>query len=1057
MSKFSMKIATSVAIVGGLVAGAVSASAALNLPTMSCSYSFNTNTKLGSTGVEVMNLQKVLNMYPQTQVSTSGAGFPGMETSYFGPATKAAVNKFHALHLVELGITAPTGNVFAGTRALLNQICTGGSVSTGTTLPMGCTSTAGFSPLTGQSCATGVTTGTGTVVSGPISAMLGMTQPVGMLVQKQSGARLADITFTGNGTVTSVQFQRTGVSADATLTNVYLYDGNVRITDAASVVTGGYINFNATNGLFIVNGSRTISVRADIADTTSGQSVGVKLNSVTAGGSVSTYSNVIGNNLQIGSLATAGVNFSTGSLGLSATTVNVDAGTQAYNVWQGIASVSTRDVNLRAATFKFVGSAPVDAIANLSLYVDGTMVAGPSMVNASNNNKVTFDLGSMPFLMKTGSHTIDVRGDIVKGSNRTITFSVENVADLMFEDTNLMGVNVSATIGGSTPLTQGNSVYNTISVNSGTVTVNVDPAFSTNKVTGGATNVPVGQFTMKGYGEDVKVNNLQVTFATTTISTLNNVSLYVNGGQVGTNQNFTGQPLSFTLGSSLIIPAGQTVTFTVKADMVDGSNAAYTTGSVAARIGGVTNNAQGQSSNELVTVAGGAGVLGNSLSISSGAGSFTRTAGFTAVSVAPNTSNVKIGSFSLQADSSESVRINTVGVKPTVATYAQSNISNLTVKSNGMTVGTPVGNPSTGTSTFSFPEITLPANSVMTFDVYADIGGAATGSTTADMSVTYRGSVSNTTVTSAAAGIAISSAASTLAGPVIVSSSPVQQFVVGGTTFGIATFKLSTAAAGTSANVRELRFLTSGTDAIESITVGGVTSPVVSGGTTIIPGLNLAISSTGTDVPVTVKFSGFQNTTTGGSLQNSVSNVAVALSYIEATSGSGNVITNATVASSSAMNLVASKPTVTVSGTMGGTLILGAENKVGEFTVSADANGKISVGTTTINASAIGVTGVQFSSPRLADGNTTISSATVTGSSTMTAVFSPHYEISAGQSKVFSLYAVVAGSAQSGITPYVASSLSNAGFTWHDVIGGNTQFSGTTIINFPTNSYTTSR
>ena len=112
----------------------------------------------------------------------------------------------------------------------------------------------------------------------------------------------------------------------------------------------------------------------------------------------------------------ATVNFSQGSLGSSATTVYVDAGTQAYNVWQGTAAVSTRDVNFKAATFKFVGSAPIDSVANLSLYVDGTKVAGPSMINAANNNKVTFDLGNTPFLLKTGSHTIDLRGDVVKGS-----------------------------------------------------------------------------------------------------------------------------------------------------------------------------------------------------------------------------------------------------------------------------------------------------------------------------------------------------------------------------------------------------------------------------------------------------------------------------------------------------------------------------------------------------------------------------------------------------------------------------------------------------------------
>jgi len=1044
-----MKIATAVAIVGGLAAGAVTASAALNLPTMSCSYMFNTNLKMGSRGTDVMNLQKVLNMYPQTQIASSGAGSPGMETSSFGPATKKAVNKFQALHLTELGVSAPTGNVFAGTRGLLNQVCNG-TVSTNPGTP-----------------------GTPTPTSGPVSAMLAMSQPTGMLVQKQSGARLADVVFSGNGTVTSVQLQRTGVSADATLSNVYLYDGNVRITDAASVVTGGYINFNSTTGLFSVNGTRTITVRADIADSTSGQSVGVKLNSVTAGGAVSTFTNVMGNALQIGSVQTAAVQFATGSLGTGATSVNVDAGTQAYNVWSGTASVSTRNVTLKAATFKFVGSAPVDAMANLSLFVDGTKVAGPAMINAANNNKVTFDLGSMPYLLQTGSHTIDVRGDIVKGSNRTITMSVENVADLMFEDTNLVGVNVSATIGNATTLlTQGNSVYNTITVNKGSVTTNVDPAFVTNKVTGGATNVPVGQFTLKAYGEDVKVNTLQVAFTLGTITTLNNVSLFVNGGQVGTNQNYTGTALSFTLGSSLVIPAGQTVTLAVKADMVSTTSAAYTTGTVAAVIGGVASNAQGQSSNELVTVAGGSGVTGNSLTISSGAGSFARTSGFTAVISAPNTPNVKIGSFTIQANSSEDIKITSIGVNPVLGGYnggtanAITNYSNLTVKSAGMTVGTPVGNPSAGTSTYSFSEIVVPANGTRTFDVYADIGGAASSTAnptvTTAMSVTYRGAVSNTTLTSSAGGVAISSAASTLAAPTLVSSSPVAQYVVGGTTFGIATFKLSTAAAGTSATVREMRFVTSGTDAVESITVGGVTAPVIGGGTTTISGLNLAISSTGTDVPVTVKFSGFQNSTTGGSLQTSVTQVQVALGYIEGTSGSGSVITSSTFASSSAMILVASKPVVTMAAGNADSLVLGAESKVGEFTVAADANGKISVASTSLSLSVVGVTGPQITGVRIADGNSTIASSNgttgATASTTPTIVFTTPYEISAGTSKTFSVYATVNGVPQASFTPYVTSSFtSGATFVWKDVIGGNTLQTGAAIYNFPTSSFTTKR
>ncbi len=1031
MSKFSMTAAATAVVIGGMIASAVSASAALNLPTQSQSYMFNTNLKLGSRGTDVMNLQKVLNGWPQTRVAESGAGSPGMETSTFGPATRAAVNKFQALHLAELGITAPTGNVFAGTRALLNQ-AGNGTVSTNP----------GTTPTT----------------TGPVTAMLSASQPTGMIAQGQSGARLADITFTGNGTVTSVQLQRTGVSSDTTLVNVYLYDGNTRITDSASVITGGFINFNAPTGLFTVNGSRTITVRADILSGSNGQAVGVKLNSVTAGGVASTFTNVMGNTLQISSATTASVNLAT----LTTSAATVDAGTQAYNVWEGSATVSTRDVNLKAATFKFVGSAPVDFATNLNLYVDGVKVAGPSMINAANNNKITFDLGATPYLLKTGTHTINVRGDIVKGSNRTITFSVENVADLMLEDSSLSGVNVSATVN-SVALTQSNSTYRTITVNKGSVTVNVDPAFVTNKVTGGATNVPVGQFTLRAYGEDVKVQTLNVTFATTTVTTLNNVSLYVNGGQVGTSQNFTvaaatAGGLTYTLGSSLIIPANTTVTLTVKADIVNASNAAYTSGTIATVVGGASNNAQGQNSNELVSVASSA-VTGNVLTVSSGAGTFARTSGFTAVSAAPNTNGVKIGSFTIQANSAEDIRVNSIGVNPVVSgsPFVQTNISNLTVKSGNTVVGTPVGNPAAGTSTFSFSDIVVPANSTKTFDVYADFGGATSGTVTTAMDITYRGSISNTTTISAASGVAITAAAATLSASTLAASSPVAQYVVGGSTFGVATFTLKTASAGTVATVRELRFSTTGTDAIESITVGGVTAPVVSS-TSTVSGLSIVVGSSGTDVPVTVKYSGFQNSATGGSLQTSIASTAVTLSYVEATSGSGNVITNGTLVASNAMKLVASKPVITVGAGNTDTLVLGAENKVGEFTVAADANGKISLSTTSLSLSAVGVTSVEFSSARVADGNTTISGSSVSGSSTMVVTFSPAYEIQAGQSKTFSVYAVVAGTAQSSITPYVTSRLtSGLTFNWKDVIGGDTAQTGASIYNFPTSSFTTKR
>lgn len=100
-----------------------------------CSYTFTRSLGQGATGADVMNLQKFLNSDPSTVVAVSGAGSAGMETSYYGPATAAAVSKFQTKYsadiLVPSGLTSPTGYFGPSSMAKANKLCDGGTTPTG--------------------------------------------------------------------------------------------------------------------------------------------------------------------------------------------------------------------------------------------------------------------------------------------------------------------------------------------------------------------------------------------------------------------------------------------------------------------------------------------------------------------------------------------------------------------------------------------------------------------------------------------------------------------------------------------------------------------------------------------------------------------------------------------------------------------------------------------------------------------------------------------------------------------------------------------------------------
>lgn len=1011
------KIVAIATVVGGVLAAATSANAALNLPPQQCSYVFTNNLRRGMTHPDVKMLQTVLNFYPQTQVASTGAGSPGMETNYFGAATYAAAVKFQNLHpndvLTPAGLTVGNGNVFALTRGILNQICKTTVVVPPTTTP---TTTPGTSSVT---------------------ATLGANLPYTVLVAGQASARLADFVFNGNGTVSQVKLMRTGVSTNNTLSNVYLYEGANRLAGPASILADGSINFNSAAGLFTVTGTRTLSVRADIAAGTSGQSVGVMMAGYNTGAGMVTTS-LNGTQLPIASVALAGVNFTSASPNPSA--ANVNAGTMNYTVWSAPVSVNTRAVNLRGISLKVVGSIPADALANVRLYVDGIAVGNATSIAA--NGMVVFDLMNTPFAMNAGGHTLEVRGDIVKGSARNFQVSLDQASDMWVEDSQLPGVYVTATQGTNAVV---NYVAGLQSVNNGTLVISNQSVGTTN-VIGGASNVVIAKYKLSAYGEDMRVNSLSVTpvltGTTPAAAGLNNVTLNVNGGAIASGVNWTSGAINFNnLGSNLVIPAGSSTMLEVRADMVTSGSVAYTAGQVTANLNAGTNNANGTNSNVYVSTA---AQTASNLTISTANGTFAKTTGFVNQTISPNTANVKIGSFTLSAGTSEGLQVTSMKVNLSPAA-SLNNYTNLTVKDGSTVLGSPIGLPQASNNISV--NTTVSAGTTKTFEVYADVQSAM-AAVTADMEVTYRGVQSNVNNTILASGV-VSTPATGAITSVAVNPSPVSQYVVGGGSASLlASYVIKSPTAP--ATITKLTFSNGGSQAIQSVTIDGKNAAFVSG-TAVIDGLNIAVpgNNTGATVNVNATYSCYVGGVQGSGCNLNTAQAAAKITLTNVEYSSGNSI--ATFAPTSptgdsvAMTVVASKPTVTGSNANLAGLVTGL-NKVGEVTVSADAAGAISLSQIKWN---IGGSLVPTAAD-VRDGSTVIAGSSCTAAGVCT--FATPYTIAAGTSKTFSLYATVP-TVTGYNTQAVSSSLDAAGFLWNDVIGGSVNNTATLLVNFPATSY----
>ena len=659
------------------------------------------------TGADVTALQNFL-------TATGHYTYSGGATGYFGAITKTAVSAWQGAN----GVSPTAGYFGPASQAKYNTMCggtTGGG--SGTVIPSGTDLKVSLSP------------------DSPAQAAV---------IQGQALADLGHYTFTNTSAteavVTKVTLNRTGISGDSTLSNVYLFNGASRLTGAATV-SSGVISFNNLAGVFKVpaRSAVTLSVQSDIAGSTAGQIIGVALASVDSNVPATGAFPIAANfqSIAAASLGTVALTYT----GPSNATENPAT---EVRVFEASTVVSTHKARLESVTFENRGTTKDGDLTNLKLYIDGVQIG--STVASFVNDRATFDLRSNPVLLDTGTRIVKVLADVVGGSSFTYDVQIRRTSDLRVVDNELNQPILSTDAGGAYPVSA--STANTIAA--GTLSVTKATTSPSSNISVGATNVLWATFEFRAAGEDIKIEALN---ASSTGQTMDNVKIFVDGSQVGSTNDISsiGTATEFALGSSFIAKAGKVMKVEIYGDAKTSAAVNYanaSTNQVAVTV--LAADTEGLNSGNTVTAV--TNITGNSRTISSSSLTATKSTGYGNQTMIAGTNNAKLGSFVLSAGATEGINVNTIVVNlPTADAASLSDLKLCNVGSDCLgsnQIGSTKPSPSTDNS-FSV-NIDIPTSGTKTIDILGNIKSGANAGTmvaTIDATTGGRGAVTATSAT----------------------------------------------------------------------------------------------------------------------------------------------------------------------------------------------------------------------------------------------------------------------------------------------------------------------
>ncbi len=773
-----------------------------------CPFTWTRNLTKGSTGDDVMKLQKLLNSSADTQIAASGAGSPGNESTYFGSLTVAAAAKFQDKYasevLAPIGLTKGTGYVGSLTRTKLNALCAGTTVSSTTT--------------TGTTVVTPV--GTGLMVAKAASQPANSLAPNG--AARVPFTRIALTAGTdGAVTVNNLVVERTGLGSDAAFAGIILLDesgvqvGTAKTLNSAhQAVVGAAVTIPAGT-------TKTYTIAANMAASLSSYSGEVPALSVVAvntsaavSGSLPIMgaSHTINSTLTIGTMTAAISSFDPGSA------LSKEIGTTDYT-FSGVklTAGSGEKVKLHSIAFNQKGSASATDIANIKVYVDGT-----AYTTTVSGDVYTAAFPGGIIIDKGFSKDIYVKGDII-GSNaasRTVSFDIDEATDIYVTgELYNYGITVTTSTSGqfqatATPFFNGDDV--TISAGSAT-TIGKSNSVAAQNIAINVPNQPLGGFETEFKGEAISVQSITIGFTITggdDATDLTNVSLVDENGSVvagpvdGATGIGTNGKVVFT--DTVTFPVGKHV-YTIKGklstDFANGNTIIASTTPSA-----YWTTVKGETTGDTISLSSHGTFSMNTMTVKAAALAIS-------VSPAPAAQNITAGlqdftfaNYQLDASQSgEDVRFASIPLQLTFATMTANELSGCQLfdGSSALNTGSNVVNPASTVSssddvTFTFDQsLVVAKGTVKTLALKCDLATTVSNSDT--VSWGYDATTANPTVTGVTSSSDVTETETTSAGQTMTvasgtlvvsedSSSPSYKISTSGSTgviAGVAKFRAS--------------------------------------------------------------------------------------------------------------------------------------------------------------------------------------------------------------------------------------------------------------------------